>query len=810
MKIARTLLLLITFSLLTGVASAATYDVGSGYTYSTIASGLAAASSGDYVHVHAGTYIISSPLNIPNGVTLYGDGYSSTTIKASSPLVFSTSAAPASIYLNGKSDIEIYGFTFHGGAASLAAMHAIDNDYRNYCSGIKLTSSSDITIHDCYFTLQYGDSIRASGTNSNVYVYNCIFNTPGHDGLSMYYGSNWRMSNCIVNTFINAGMRIENVVGAEVDHCTFYSDTNSGSGGVELLRAIGTDVRVHHNIFRNMHNSVGDGIFFYSPTFGSVDISNNIMYDIPGAYINNHGFSYTGSGNQLGASPQTESYWVNLGYGYNASATSGGVSSGYTPPPEAGSVYSANGLILSQISPADGTSQGTTNGNITFTWNNVNSTNYNIQVSKESNFASLSRDRETTGTAISLALEDNTTYYWRVRAYSDSSGAWGSFTSAYVLNTTNVVYGNTGVYGIVYETVADNAIAGAVVTLVNDTWSQTLVTNADGFYSFSVPYSPDSTMYYLTCSATQYQTTPYQLPVNFTTEYMEYNIAMTASPEYFAPHNVRFIVTDSFMRERYSASVTAYDSNTNTITASGITGSDGSVTFALKETTPYRMVTEYNNVSYTDYVTPVDSVYYIILGSKDYLPQNQFYNNITISVTKDEINSTSAYINASYADLDSSTTSVMFRLGQTEKNGTFTELQNSSLISTSDNATYNFTVTDYLGQDYVVLIDVVHQDFGNVTKAFAVTFGSNTSPFAMSKELSYLGIFILFIVATQFGRLEHASGSILLCAMAWFMIFIGIFKPLGTALETTIIAGTLAATIYAVVVYINDQRQGVY
>ena len=810
MKIARTLLLLITFSLLTGVASAATYDVGSGYTYSTIASGLAAASSGDYVHVHAGTYIISSPLNIPNGVTLYGDGYSSTTIKASSPLVFSTSAAPASIYLNGKSDIEIYGFTFHGGAASLAAMHAIDNDYRNYCSGIKLTSSSDITIHDCYFTLQYGDSIRASGTNSNVYVYNCIFNTPGHDGLSMYYGSNWRMSNCIVNTFINAGMRIENVVGAEVDHCTFYSDTNSGSGGVELLRAIGTDVRVHHNIFRNMHNSVGDGIFFYSPTFGSVDISNNIMYDIPGTYINNHGFSYTGSGNQLGASPQTESYWVNLGYGYNASATSGGVSSGYTPPPEAGSVYSANGLILSQISPADGTSQGTTNGNITFTWNNVNSTNYNIQVSKESNFASLSRDRETTGTAISLALEDNTTYYWRVRAYSDSSGAWGSFTSAYVLNTTNVVYGNTGVYGIVYETVADNAIAGAVVTLVNDTWSQTLVTNADGFYSFSVPYSPDSTMYYLTCSATQYQTTPYQLPVNFTTEYMEYNIAMTASPEYFAPHNVRFIVTDSFMRERYSASVTAYDSNTNTITASGITGSDGSVTFALKETTPYRMVTEYNNVSYTDYVTPVDSVYYIILGNKDYLPQNQFYNNITISVTKDEINSTSAYINASYADLDSSTTSVMFRLGQTEKNGTFTELQNSSLISTSDNATYNFTVTDYLGQDYVVLIDVVHQDFGNVTKAFAVTFGSNTSPFAMSKELSYLGIFILFIVATQFGRLEHASGSILLCAMAWFMIFIGIFKPLGTALETTIIAGTLAATIYAVVVYINDQRQGVY
>lgn len=810
MKTAKMLLFLITFSLLVGVTSAATYHVGSGYTYSTIASGLAAASSGDYVHVHAGTYIISSPLNIPNGVTLYGDGYSSTTIKASSPTVFSTSAAPASIYLNGKSDIEIYGFTFHGNGGSLSAMHGIDNDYRNYCSGIKLTSSNDITIHDCYFTLQYGDSIRSSGKNSNVYVYNCIFNTPGHDGLSMYYGSNWRMSNCIVNTFINAGMRIENVVGAEVDHCTFYSDTNSGSGGVELLRAIGTDVRIHHNIFRNMHNSVGDGIFFFSPTFGSVDISHNIMYDIPGTFINNHGFSYTSTGNQLGASPQTESYWVNLGYGYNASATGGGVSGGYTPPPAAGSVYSANGIILSQISPADGTSQGTTNGNITFTWNNVNSTNYNIQVSKESNFASLSRDRETTGTAISLALEDNTTYYWRVRAYSDSGGAWGSFTSAYVLNTTNVVYGNTGVYGIVYETVADNAIAGAVVTLVNDTWSQTLVTNADGFYSFSVPYSPDASMYYLTCSATQYQTTPYQLPVNFTTEYMEYNIAMTASPEYFAPHNVRFVVTDSFMRERYSASVTAYDSSTNTISASGITGSDGSVTFALKETTLYRIVTEYNNVSYTDYVTPVDSVYYIILGSKEYLPQNQFYNNITISVTKDEINSTSAYINASYADLDSSTTSVMFRLGQTEKNGTFTELQNSSLISTSDSATYNFTVTDYLGQDYVVLVDIVHQDFGSVTKAFSVTFGSNTSPFAMSKELSYLGIFILFIVATQFGRLEHASGSILLCAMAWFMIFIGLFNPLGTALETTIIAGTLAATIYAVVVYINDQRQGVY
>lgn len=790
------------FILFSGGAYAKTIDVGSGYTYSNIASGLSAATAGDYVHVHPGTYTISSSLIVPSGVTLYGDGYNTTTILAADPLDFYSDSNPAMIYLNGKSDVTIYGFTFNGGGGSLSEMHEINNDYRDYCSAIKTRTSTDVTIHDCYFTLTYGDSIRSSGDNENVYVYNCIFNTPGHDGLSMYYGTNWRMSNCIVNTFINAGMRFENVEGAEIDHCTFYSDTSSGSGGVEGLRAMGSNIRVHHNLFRNMNNKNGDGIFFYSPSSGSVNISYNVMYDIPGTYIGTN-FAYTGSGNILGASPESESYWVGLGYGYNAAGVSGGTS---TPT----KVYDGDPTVT-LTSPNNGASIPTANGNVSFSWSNVNSTSYRILVATDSGFTSIVHNKTTSSAAISLALNTSTTYYWKVSAYNDVGATWTAYTSSRSFTTTGDSASPAGVYGIVYKTSTTSPIQGAVVTFYNDSWSGTTVTGEDGRYTFSV-YEVGT--YYISASATDYQSS-LQIPVNVTTAtYIERNIALVESPSYFAPHNVKFIITDNLLRERYNANVTVYKDTDTSYIAQKETGTDGSVTFDLDEKTRYRIETVYGTYTQIDYIMPSETMYYIIIdeSASSYVPRNM-YDFVSVNVTKAKINATAAYINVTYTDLNiNMTNSLTVTLGQHDVNGTYIPtgsnqtFTGAEIIAANGNVTASFIVYDYIGQSYTEKIDIDHDTLGVFTKWHADVFEGSNLPFD-GKILAYFGVFILFIVAMQFGRAEHATGAILLCGMFWFMYFASVFKGFGEATTALMLSGGSLATVYAIVAYINDKRR---
>jgi hypothetical protein len=60
---------------------------------------------------------------------------------------------------------------------------------------------------------------------------------------------------------------------------------------------------------------------------------------------------------------------------------------------------------------------------LTFNWTAVDSaTNYHLEVSRYSDFHTLTRDRTTTNTNYYVAVEQNATYYWRVSAYVN--GNW--------------------------------------------------------------------------------------------------------------------------------------------------------------------------------------------------------------------------------------------------------------------------------------------------------------------------------------------------------------------------------------------------
>lgn len=819
MKFTKTLLIsLFTLLIASSCASAATIDVGSGYSYSTISSGMAAASSGDSVHVHAGTYTLTSSVTLKSGVTLYGDGYDATIVNTNSKSEFASESEPAFFFGSSVSNVEIYGFKFIGPASSVSDIHDSSQTYYGghdeYHSAIKLYGVTNVRIHDCYATLLLSDFVRCSGSSSYVYIYNNIANTHGHDGAQIYNTKNVYFNNNYISTTINSGVRFSACSGGNLT-CTQNTFTNglanSGWAGVQI-QGTTTGLLVEKNVFTGMTDNYPCA--GYDSSGSGCTIRNNIGYSIPSTFLYNLG-SATASNNSVYS---TEYNWAAWGYGYNAVATSGGGTPSPDPEPDPDpepkpepepEPQGYNGTpALTLVSPNSGATVTPVNGRVSFSWAYVGSSNYQVQVATDSGFSSLIADQTTASTALSVAVNNGTTYYWKARPYIDSTGAWGSYTASRTVTTTQSVAKVVGVFGTVYTSSSKIPVEGATVTMSNETWSESYVTREDGYYEFSVLSTTG--VYYITVQATDYISPSYQLPVN-PTDYVQKDIALAKSPSYFAPHNVKLVITDQYLMHRYSdAEVKLYITETNEALLSGTTGSDGSITFELEEDTKYRVDTIYNGITTTDYITPSSSIYYIIIDREDSsLVNEQFYDNITLNVSKDEINSSVAYINVSYMDNAIATTGVTYILGYTENNGTFVEMNNSGTVIGS-NSTYSFTVYDYLGKDYIVKFMIDHVKFGDVTKVFGVAFSGNSSPFSTYKELSYMGIFLLFIVALQFGKAEHASGSILLCGIAWFMIFIGIFEPLGAVLAGMIKTGTLAATIYAIISYINSVREGGY
>lgn len=805
MKFIKTLLISLFILLVASSSGAAkTIDVGPGYTYSTIQSGMAAATAGDTVHVHAGTYILKSSVFLKSGVTLRGDGYDATIITTNSKAEFASEAEPAFIYGYSVSNVEVYGFKFVGPASSVYDIHDTSQPYYGGCdeyhSAIKLRDVTNVRIHDCYATLLLNDFVRCSGS-SYVYIYNNIVNTHGHDGAQIYNSKNVYFHNNYISTVINAGVRFSECSGGNLT-CTRNTFTNglenSGWAGVQIQGST-AGLLVERNVFTRMTDNypcAGRG-----SSGAGCTIRNNIGYSIPSPFLLNLGSTYAHNNTVY----TVEYNWTEWGFGFNPASTAGGSISdpGFDP----NEPYDGN-PALTLVSPEAGATVTPVNGRVSLSWAFVGSSNYQVQVATDSGFNNLVCDQTTTSTALSVAVSDGTTYYWRVRAYNDAEDEWLSYTGSRTFTTTQSIAKVVGVYGTVYTSTDKIPIKGATVTMSNETWSESYVTGDDGYYEFSVLSTTG--VYYITVQATDYISPSYQLPVN-PTDYIQKDIALVKSPSYFAPHHVKFVVTDKYLIHRYSnAEVKLYASDTSEATLSGVTGSDGTITFELEEDKRYKVETIYDNIVTTDYITPSSSVYYIIINREDSsIACEQFHDNITINVSKNEINSSVAYINASYLDAAGETRNVAYILGYTENNGTFVELYNSGTIIGS-NSTFSFTVEDYLGKDYIVKFVINHERFGETTKAFAVAFSGNSSPFSAHKELSYLGIFLLFIVALQFGKVEHASGSVLLCGIAWFMIFIGIFEPLGTVLAGMIKTGTLAATIYAIVSYINSTREGGY
>jgi hypothetical protein len=239
MKLLCKLSMLLVFFAFVGVGSAQTINVGDGYTYRTITEGVNAANSGDTILVHAGIYSINSAINVKSGIELRGEGGNKTIIYTDSFSDISSESSPAMLYLNGTKNVQISNFTFLGPAKTKDEQHSNGGTtsiggLREARNGIKLQGASNVTIHDCYFTLLVSDGIRSSHS-SDVNIYSCLFECAGHDSISIFRSSGFIVNNCKFDLMINTCIRFDGATECKVANSTFtQSRTGTGAGYLEL------------------------------------------------------------------------------------------------------------------------------------------------------------------------------------------------------------------------------------------------------------------------------------------------------------------------------------------------------------------------------------------------------------------------------------------------------------------------------------------------------------------------------------------------------------------------------------------------
>ncbi|MEN6497260.1 MAG: PEP-CTERM sorting domain-containing protein [Thermoguttaceae bacterium] len=315
-------------------SAAATINVGPGQTYTDVQSAVSAASAGDSVHVHAGTYVISSSITISKNIKLYGDGADQTKISVTSASVCNSSSQPGYIYLNGASGAEVCSLAIIGPASGPADQWGTAPT--NYRNGIWLSNCKNVNIHDIYETELYADGVKmASGGSSDVNIYNMKIDCDNHDGVQIWSGNRINISNCYISTINNCCVRFANTQNSRATRITgTFGYGNSGWTAIEFEGTL-DNITVDHSVFLNGGDNYWAAVVTGSEAAqGNASLHDNMIYNVPKGYsLALSGFTPTLSNNTVAGS--IDPNCGANGYGYVA-----------TPTPEPSSlVLAAVGLL---------------------------------------------------------------------------------------------------------------------------------------------------------------------------------------------------------------------------------------------------------------------------------------------------------------------------------------------------------------------------------------------------------------------------------------------------------------------------------
>ena len=256
--------------------------------------------------------------------------------------------------------------------------------------------------------------------------------------------------------------------------------------------------------------------------------------------------------------------------------------------------------------------------------------------------------------------------------------------------------------------------------------------------------------------------------------------------EYYAPHRVKLILKSLFLTRYSDVETTVYIGATATGDAykTGTTGIDGAVVFELSEDTQYTLtfIDEAQSIDETITLYPVDNEYTVYTGIGNLIDdllnpddEEQAITAIDVSVTKTIIDDNTANITVNYNDIMDETSGLTLTLSQSIAGNTTNRTILSTVdLGTTNNTAYNFTVTNYNGESYLIEIEATHTTHGAIVRLYGIQFENTDTLFGFTVEVvGWLAIIFITWFALTATSVTVPHTAIGVCALATVMMAMG-------------------------------------
>ncbi|MCQ1535233.1 DNRLRE domain-containing protein [Methanosarcina sp. KYL-1] len=243
------------------------------------------------------TYVIDSTLLIGDNTILEGD--SDACIKLADeagwatlvPLIKNRDSA-------GNDHITIRGFEINGNSEKQMSLGS-SRLGRGYYNLMHFTKSSDITVENMYLHHGCGDGLKVENVDNVNFIDNTVYQL-GHDALYCIYSKNIVAANNDIFTRTNSALRLTNSNNAKLHDNLIHSEYKLSSGsstgpGIEIQKTNGYtmgDIEVFDNV---LHTLNGAGIWMFGYDNDNVKRGSDV-------YIHHNIFKNVGQ------------YWVDTGY----------------------------------------------------------------------------------------------------------------------------------------------------------------------------------------------------------------------------------------------------------------------------------------------------------------------------------------------------------------------------------------------------------------------------------------------------------------------------------------------------------------
>jgi len=239
----------------------------------------------------------------------------------------------------------------------------------------------------------------------------------------------------------------------------------------------------------------------------------------------------------------------------------------------------------------------------------------------------------------------------------------------------------------------------------------------------------------------------------------------------------------------------------------GTTDSLGRISFMMVETVKYRVqfMKPDDNINTTITVYPKDSHYVIIVGTKKFTRDTEWYEAVNFTVTWSEKNNTHGYINISYNDTSDETLSLLLYINNSDRSPVWNQSYSGSCNQTSE----EIIVNKEGGKAFYVGFSADHITFGHSPLDWeqVLKFKWFLDIGVPQEACKYLSIAFLVLFACFFGATTVEIGSIFVSMFAWIFHFIGWLEVRDT--PTTYLVLSIITAI-AVLAYIVQRSRRVY